>query len=131
MDVHEYLPFLAFSRCWAFLSTLVSEACACFTQAGRSDSERSACRYSCNHCVPEYRDLLVLAHNVVVIVAVDIIFWVWPGSRGSWRCRLWSRGVDGLAVTLLLGAFCARFRDIGPIVASVMMIAFFLTPVIW
>jgi lipopolysaccharide transport system permease protein len=31
----------------------------------------------------------------------------------------------------LLGTFCARFRDIGPIVASIMQIAFFLTPVIW
>ena len=34
-------------------------------------------------------------------------------------------------LTLLLGAFCARFRDIGPIVGSVMQIAFFVTPVIW
>ena len=39
--------------------------------------------------------------------------------------------VDTLAICLLLGAFCARFRDIGPIVGSVMQIAFFLTPVIW
>jgi lipopolysaccharide transport system permease protein len=39
--------------------------------------------------------------------------------------------VDALALTLLLGAFCARFRDIQPIVNSVMQIAFFMTPVIW
>ena len=39
--------------------------------------------------------------------------------------------VDSLALTLLLGAFCARFRDIQPIVNSVMQIAFFMTPVIW
>ena len=39
--------------------------------------------------------------------------------------------VDALALTLLLGAFCARFRDIQPIVNSVMQIAFFVTPVIW
>ena len=49
-----------------------------------------------------------------------------------WRCpafALWV--VDALAVCLLLGAFCARFRDIAPIIGSVMQIAFFLTPVIW
>ena len=40
-------------------------------------------------------------------------------------------GVDALALTLMLGAFCARFRDIQPIVNSVMQIAFFMTPVIW
>ena len=39
--------------------------------------------------------------------------------------------IDSLAICLLLGAFCARFRDIGPIVGSIMQIAFFLTPVIW
>ena len=39
--------------------------------------------------------------------------------------------VDALAVCLLLGAFCARFRDIPPIVGSMMQIAFFVTPVIW
>src|SRR6185437_11890974 len=32
---------------------------------------------------------------------------------------------------LLLGAFCARFRDIQPIVNSIMQIGFFITPVIW
>ena len=39
--------------------------------------------------------------------------------------------IDALALTLLLGAFCARFRDIQPIVNSVMQIGFFMTPVIW
>ncbi len=39
--------------------------------------------------------------------------------------------IDAFAICLLLGTFCARFRDIGPIVASIMQIAFFLTPVIW
>jgi lipopolysaccharide transport system permease protein len=39
--------------------------------------------------------------------------------------------IDGLAAGLLLGAFCARFRDIPPIVASVMQIAFFLSAIIW
>jgi lipopolysaccharide transport system permease protein len=38
---------------------------------------------------------------------------------------------DALALTLLLGGLCARFRDINPIVNSLMQIAFFITPVIW
>jgi len=132
MDVHEYLPFLALSQVlWAFLNTLVTDACTCFTQAeGMIRSVRMPLFLQALRLL--VRNVLVMAHNVVVIVVVDIIFAVWPG----WLALLalpgfviW--GVDGLAVTLLLGAFCARFRDIAPIVASVMMIAFFLTPVIW
>jgi lipopolysaccharide transport system permease protein len=78
------------------------------------------------------RNVLVLAQHILVIVAVDIIFSVWPG----WHVLMilpafvvWM--IDGVAVCLLLGAFCARFRDVGPIVGSIMQIAFFLTPVIW
>jgi lipopolysaccharide transport system permease protein len=132
IDVHEYLPFLALSQVlWAFLSTLVTEACTCFTQA---EAMIRAVRMPLFlHALRLLvRNVLVLVHNVAVIVVVDIIFSVWPG----WHAMLalpgfviW--GVDALAVALLLGAFCARFRDIGPIVGSVMTIAFFLTPVIW
>ncbi len=39
--------------------------------------------------------------------------------------------VDAFAVSLLFGAFCARFRDVPQIIASVMQIAFFLTPIMW
>ena len=65
------------------------------------------------------RNVLVLAHNIVVIVAVYAIFDVWPG----WTATLAVPGivlwlVDSVAVSLLLGALCARFRDIPPIVAA-------------
>ena len=32
---------------------------------------------------------------------------------------------------MLLGAFAARFRDVPPIIASIVRIAFFVTPIIW
>ena len=78
------------------------------------------------------RNVLVLAHNVVVILAVWAIFDAWPG----WDALLALPGialwlVDSYALCLLLGTFCARFRDIPPIVGSVMQIAFFVTPIIW
>jgi lipopolysaccharide transport system permease protein len=39
--------------------------------------------------------------------------------------------IDGLALSLLLGAICARFRDIPQIIGAIMQIAFFITPVMW
>lgn len=132
IDVHNYLPFLALSQIlWAFISTLVGEACGAFTQA---ESMIRAMRMPLFvHAIRTLlRNVFVLAHNVVVVVAVDIIFRVWPGWFALCALpglALWT--VDGLAICMLLGAFCARFRDVSPIVASVMQIAFFLTPVIW
>ncbi len=132
IDLHEYLPFLALSQVlWGFLNTLVNEGCDCFTQAGNMlHSVRMPLFLHALRTL--VRNVLVLAHTVVVIVAVDIIFSVWPG----WSALLALPGlvvwvIDALAICLLLGAFCARFRDIGPIVSSIMQIAFFLTPVIW
>jgi lipopolysaccharide transport system permease protein len=131
-DIHEYLPFLALSQVlWSYLAITVSESCLCFTSV--EGVIRAVRMPLFVHALRTLvRNVLVLAHNVVVIVAVDIIFAINPG----WCALMALPGVavwvvDTLAIALLLGAFCARFRDITPIVASIMQIAFFLTPVLW
>ncbi|HTC07667.1 MAG TPA: ABC transporter permease [Acetobacteraceae bacterium] len=132
MDVRTYLPFLALSQVlWAFLGLLIADACACFTQS--EVVIRSVRMPLFVHALRVLvRNLLVLAHNVVVIVAVDLIFAVSPGVMAL-LClpgiALWL--VDSLAICVLLGAVGARFRDIPPIVASITQIAFFITPVMW
>ena len=131
-DVHQYLPYLALSQVlWSFLAMTVGESCVCFTAA---EGVIRAVRMPLTvHALRTLiRNVFVLAHNVVVIVVVDVIFSVWPGWHAVLALpalALWS--VDAMAIALLLGAFCARFRDIPPIVASIMQIAFFLTPVLW
>jgi lipopolysaccharide transport system permease protein len=132
MDIRTYLPFLSLSLVlWNFLSALVSESCTTFTEA---DAVIRSVRmpffvFSLRIVV---RNLLALAHNILVIVVVFAVFLIWPG----WHILLTFPGlilwvVDSLALSLLLGSFCARFRDIQPIVNSVMQIAFFMSPVIW
>ncbi len=132
MELHDYLPYLALSLVlWAFVSSLISEACTCFQAAeGMIRSVRLPFHLYAFRVI--IRNLLVLAHNVVVILAVYAVFDVWPG----WRSVLALPGLalwvlDGIACCLLLGAVCARFRDIPPIVGSVMQIAFFVSPIIW
>jgi lipopolysaccharide transport system permease protein len=132
INVRDYLPFLALSQVlWGFLAAIVSEACTVFTDAeGVIRSVRMPFFvFSIRALI---RNVIALGHNILVIVVVFAIFSMWP----SWGAvmaipglLLWA--VDALALTLLLGAFCARFRDIQPIVNSVMQIAFFMTPVIW
>ena len=132
LNMHDYLPFLALSQVlWGFLGALVSEACTIFTEAeGVIRSVRMPFFvFSLRALV---RNVIALGHNITVIIVVFAIFDTWPGWGGMLAIpglMLWV--VDGLALTLLLGAFCARFRDIQPIVNSVMQIAFFITPVIW
>ena len=131
-NLHDYLPFLALSLVlWAFLSTLVGEACTCFQQAeGMIRSVRLPFTLYALRVI--VRNVLVLAHNVVVILAVYAFLDVWPGAASLAALpglALWL--LDGMACCVLLGALCARFRDIPPIVGSVMQIAFFISPIIW
>ena len=58
------------------------------------------------------------------------------GAQTSWAVLLFPLGlgilvlsVSGLA--LILAVISARFRDVPPIVNSVVTVAFYLTPVIW
>jgi ABC-type polysaccharide/polyol phosphate export permease len=39
--------------------------------------------------------------------------------------------LSGVWVGVMLGALSARFRDVPPIVGSILQIAFFLTPIMW
>ena len=110
MDVHDYLPFLALSQVlWAFLSTLVIEACTCFTQAeGMIRAVRMPLFLHALRML--IRNVLVLAHNVVVIVVVDIVFSIQPGWHAILALpafAVW--GVDALAVALLLGSVLCAF----------------------
>ncbi len=132
MSLHEYLPYLTISLVfWNSMAALVGEACTCFTQAeGMIRAMRMPFTlYAARVMV---RSVLVLLHNVVVILVVYAIFDAWPGAAALGALPgllLWL--IDGVAACLLLGALCARFRDIPPIVASLMQIAFFVSPIIW
>lgn len=132
MDVTEYMSFLALSLVlWGFMNTLVTEGCTTYTLV-ENNIRSIRVPYSLYAAVNVIRNLLVLAHNLVVVVVVYLVLATWPG----WTALLAVPGVviwlvDGIAISLLLGAICARFRDIPPIVSSLMQMAFFISAIIW
>lgn len=132
MQVHDYMSFLALSLVlWGFMGGLVTEACTGYTSAEAAIRSMRV-PYTLYAARTVIRNVLILAHNIVVVVAVDLLLSSVPG----WTALLALPGfalwlVDGIAAGLLLGAMCARFRDIPPIVASLMQMAFFVSAVIW
>ena len=79
-----------------------------------------------------WRNLLTLLHNFVVIIGV----YLWFGHFDLWS---FLEVVPGLALVILnlswilmiLGPLCTRYRDLAPIVANVMQMLFFITPVVF
>ena len=72
------------------------------------------------------------AHDIVVIIAVVIIFQV----QITWTIALVPIGIaiiaiNGIAIGLWLGPVCARYRDVSQLVSSLSRILFFFTPIVW
>jgi lipopolysaccharide transport system permease protein len=133
MSMRTYLPFLGLSLVlWGSgLNGLAVDACSSFTQADQTiRSVRMPFFVQILRTVA--RNVIALAHNVVVPIGVFAVYDTWPGLVAVWSIPgmlLWV--VDGLFVCMLLGTISARFRDIPPIIGSIMQIAFYVTPIVW
>ena len=132
LPARDYVPYLALSLVlWNYLSVLVTESCAGYTQAeGMIRTVRMPYSLYAGRIV--LRNLLVLGHNILIVALVDLLLWAWPGPAG-WLAlpamALWL--ADSLAVAVLFGVLCARFRDIPPIATSVLQMAFMVSAVIF
>lgn len=131
-DVHTYLPYLTVSIVfWNYLSSMITDGCGCFISADALI--RSARMPFTLHAMRSIvRNTIILGHNLIVIIGLFIIMRRPVELSALWAIPaifLWL--LNGLAISLLLGAFCARFRDVPQIVAALMQIAFFLTPIMF
>jgi lipopolysaccharide transport system permease protein len=128
----EYLPNLAIGMtCWALIAGMINEGCLCFI-AAEGFLKQVALPKSLFPARVVLRCLIGFAHDVVIVIAVVLIF----SPPLGWGATLAPVGLlllalNGLWMGLLLGLLCTRFRDLPPIVASILQIAFFITPVIW
>jgi len=131
--LRDYLPFLAISLIlWQTgIGGVTGEACTVFLDAEQTiRAMRMPFTVQVLRCV--VRNAIVLGHNLLVPVGVFAIFDAWPGFGALLSLpglALWV--ADGIAACFLLGSICARFRDVPPIVGSIMQIAFYITPIVW
>lgn len=131
-DIHTYIPFLTVSLVlWGYISSLITDGCHCFSAYDTliKGTRMPFLVYAVRSVI---RNTIILLHNAVVIVlvfalmGVHLSFYNLAAIPGF---LLWL--IDGVAISLLLGTICARFRDIPQIVAAIMQVAFFMTPVMW
>lgn len=132
MDVTDYLPWLTVSLIvWNVLSQMVTDATVSLTGA-EGVIRQMPLPYSVHALRVVMRNAVIAAHNLPLIGVVFVIF----GVPVGWTALLAIPGflliaAGGFAASIFLGMICARFRDIPPIIGSVMQIAFFVSAVIW
>ncbi|MBR8214580.1 ABC transporter permease [Burkholderia vietnamiensis] len=132
IKTEEFVPYLALGIItWGLISTLILDACNAFI--GSDSIVRSVRLPLSLHIFRSvYRNVLFFAHNILAFVPVMLYVKIVPTLQ-------WLMVIPGLLIiviaavplSLLLGIFCARFRDMQPIVGSVVQLAFFLTPIFW
>lgn len=131
-ELSDYLPFLAVSIIfWGFVSSVLSDGCMSFIVAEPIIKQLNVSMFI--HVLRViWKNILILGHNVVILPLVFLAVWHGVG----WELILVIPGfvllVTNLSwIALLLGILSARFRDMPPIVNSLLTIAFYITPVMW
>jgi lipopolysaccharide transport system permease protein len=130
--VEEYLPyFCAGQILFGFFSALMNEGCAVYSNAAAFLKQTPYPKTAFVFRVV-WRNLILLAHNFVVILGV--LLWSGHLAGVDWPMFVLAMVItllSGLFAVAILGALAARFRDIPLIISSIMQIAFFVTPVMW
>lgn len=128
----DYLPFVASGLVlWQFIQASLNESSTVFVSA--ADTIRNAPLPLSVHILRLlWRNLIVLLHNLLVLVVVLVLFQVRP-APAAWTIAL---ALPLMCFTLfwlclLIGLAGARFRDVAQIVANLLQILFFVTPVFW
>jgi len=132
MDLAAYLPYLSLGiLSWGLISALLTECCTAFISAEHVIKQiRMPLSVHLYRVIA--RNLIVFGHNLVVFVVVALWFRVpfgWADVMAVPGMVLLMLGT--VPTGLILAAICARFRDIPPVVASLLQVVFFMTPIMW
>ena len=132
LPLDEYLPYLAVSLIvWNLISQTVTEACDSLTSA-EGIIRQLPLPYTVHALRCVFRNAAVAAHSLPLILLVFLVFGHVPGPEALLALPGFFLVVaNAFALAIVLGMVCARFRDIPPIIANVLQLAFFMSPVLW
>lgn len=130
--LHDFMPFLCVGLLiWGLISSILTEAGTLFTGA-ESYIKQIRLPYSVYVYRFMWSRIIIFAHNFVIYFGILIYFQFWPGSTALYAVLGFLLvALNGALASLYMGMISTRFRDIPQIVASLVQILFFLTPIMW
>ena len=128
----DFLPHVTVGLImWGFISGCIKEGSEVFiANEGLIRQLPSALSVHVYRLV--WRQFLFLLHNLVIWVVLMIVF---PRPLG-WELLLSVLGlavlmINGVWVSMLFGILATRFRDIAPLLDSMVQLLFYMTPIVW
>ena len=132
VPIAEFLPHVTVGLImWGFISGCIKEGADIFIDnEGLIKQLPSALSVHVYRLV--WRQTLFLAHNLVIWLALIIIF---PRALG-WEFFLFIPGlflllVNGVWVAMFFGIIATRFRDVAPLLEALVQLLFYVTPIVW
>lgn len=128
----DFIPYLAMGIItWGLISGVILDGAGAFVTA--ENLVRSVkLPYTVHILRVLQRNLIIFAHNLLAFVP----FAIYLDYRPQWA---WLLAIPGVALILvaalpigfLLGTLSARYRDLQQMIASIVQLAFFMTPIFW
>jgi ABC-type polysaccharide/polyol phosphate export permease len=132
LELREYVPWLACGLVfWAFFASVVTEGCDAFISSGAIIRQTALPMLTFIGRMLT-RNLINFAHQVLIVAAVVVIFGVWRQTNPLLSLAGFLLVIVNLTwLALICGIVSSRFRDVPQIVAALVQVAMFLTPVFW
>ncbi|GAA1458536.1 ABC transporter permease [Williamsia maris] len=132
IDIKTFLPHVTLGLIfWNFISQSILEGSVVFSSnEGLLKQIPSPLSVHVYRLV--WRQSIIFAHNIVIYAVVMAVF----PQPVNWTIlliipALFLFALNAIWVTIVFGILSTRFRDIGQLLATVVQLVFFMTPIIW
>jgi ABC-2 type transport system permease protein/lipopolysaccharide transport system permease protein len=130
--IDDFIPFFCVGLLvWNLIASYLTEGGTLFT-GSESYIKQIRLPFSMYVYRSSWAKLIIFAHNFIIYIGVLVYFQIWPGVISLLAVPgLMLVVLNGTIVSFSIGIVSARFRDIPQLIASIVQILFFLTPVFW
>jgi ABC-type polysaccharide/polyol phosphate export permease len=131
-DPRTFLPYLTSGMlCWVFFLAVCTEGCGSFFGYEKLIKQLRI-SYTLLASAVVWRNVIVFFHNLIIYVLVAI----YAGISINWASLLVIPGfallsLNAVWIVVVLGTVCARYRDFQQLVANILQVSLFLTPIFW
>ncbi|MGH3984440.1 MAG: ABC transporter permease, partial [Pseudonocardiaceae bacterium] len=132
----DFLPYLAVGLIiWQFLAACINDGAEVFIR-NEGLIKHLPAPLSVHVFRLVWRQLLFFGHNVLVWVALMLIFPPQAPRAFGWSSLLAVPALalivlNGVWVAILIGIIATRYRDVPPVTGSIVTLMFFMTPIVW
>ena len=131
-NVSEYIPLVGVGLIvWSLISSIVNESPTVFV-AAEGMIKQIRLPLTVHVCRMVWRNIIIFAHNCIILFVIFFYFGKgWHLDLLTLPLALLAIAINGVSAGIVLGIFCTRYRDLAQIVANIVQLTFFITPIMW